>query len=566
MRIKKILIISMVFVGILFLTNHFQKVKNGFSVGLDFKQGILPRVSCFVNSGDSLHAAISNSGCTDISVNSGNYVSEGWFNVTQSNKKIRCNGECFTQMFIFEGDNNLLSGFTIQDPDQKTCVRTYGDNNQIIGNDCSQTAEDCFWLWGRGTLLDGNYCHDIWVGTRDSLDQEEFDQHVDCIMSFDWDWPIENMVINGNICDMDRGHGSNQFMIFTHSGNSLETFDGLTISNNVLLGVDSGYQPIAIYDGSTIENVEIVNNTFYNSTGLGASAIYAPETKSNYLFANNAVIGFNTLVNGSGTYVQKNNIVLPLSSYSGLEDPDLYYVYRGNDGRFKLYGFNPMSDSPLVDTGVSGIVSYDFDNNPRDVLVDVGAFEFQKEIVPDVTGTPTDIILFAGETWQANYGLIELPFYQVDGYILQDDVSIYPKDGGRVEYDFTVAQSGYYYLVANVYAKDAGSNSFFYNFDSEPKSSMIWDLNINGGFSEQYGKWRGDDDIEYRSFYMTQGNHTLIIRGREADTKMLSVRVEMIEPIPPTVEPTGTSTPPSIADWICPTVTNDTIFCYKPNP
>jgi len=310
---------------------------------------------CEVREGESINAALNNPACKTITVHSGDYRGEGWYKLQRSDVTLQAEGEVFISMVIVYGDNNVLRGFTITDPEQKTCVRTYGDNNLIENNECYDTAEDGMWLWGKNNIIRGNYIHDI----HDDRGWPDYDQHVDCFMTFSWDWPVENLLIDGNTCVLDRPHGSNQFFILTHNGNM--PMKDITFRNNVFIAKDPGYVPIAFFGDSSVTGMEVVNNTFYNTTGQGDEAVWAENMPDVYI-ANNAIIGYDSVVRVVGSNV--------IEEYNYINPPYGMLDIQGFD-------FHLVPGSPLIDAGVALGIEYDFDGNPRDERPDIGAFEYQ---------------------------------------------------------------------------------------------------------------------------------------------------------------------------------------------
>jgi len=98
-------------------------------------------------------------------------------------------------------------------------------------------------------------------------------------------------------------------------------------------------------------------------------------------------------------------------------------------------------------------------------------------------------------------------------------------------------------------APDVSRNSFYVNVDGEPSTPMmIWDVPITKGFEKRAASWRGrgtEDSNEFvpRVFALTAGEHELIVRGREGETRFDRISLERFVPPPPTSTPTDTATP-----------------------
>ncbi len=261
---------------------------NGDSSNSDLQPGVtesFPSFVCEVYEGESIKAVLNKPACKTIIVHSGDYREEGWYKLQRNDVTLQAEGEVIIGMIIVYGDNNIVRGFTITNPNQKTGIRTYGDNNLIENNEIYDTAEDGMWLWGRSNVIRSNYIHDIY----DDRNWPNYDQHVDCFMTFSWDWPLENLLIEGNTCVLDRPHGSNQFFILTHSGSM--AMKNIIIRNNVFIAKDVGYVPIAFFGDNNVTGIRIENNTFYNTTGQGEDAVWAENMPDVYI-ANNAIIGY----------------------------------------------------------------------------------------------------------------------------------------------------------------------------------------------------------------------------------------------------------------------------------
>jgi hypothetical protein len=100
-------------------------------------------------------------------------------------------------------------------------------------------------------------------------------------------------------------------------------------------------------------------------------------------------------------------------------------------------------------------------------------------------------------------------------------------NGGRAVYDFTITNAGNYIIQATLNAPSLTENSFYLNIDSEPQDPfMSWDiLPPTSGIEQRVVTWRGNgtadaNQIVPKTFSLSAGNHQLIIRGREANTRL----------------------------------------------
>jgi hypothetical protein len=132
----------------------------------------------------------------------------------------------------------------------------------------------------------------------------------------------------------------------------------------------------------------------------------------------------------------------------------------------------------------------------------------------------------SGLSFSADSGTITAPFELVDGYISQPSQTVDPAAGGRAVYSFRITDPGHYVVQATVDAANDGANSLFFNIDAEPESpDMICDLPLTSGFEKRVFSWRGNGTFDRnqfvpKSFQLSAGDHQLVIRGREGDTKL----------------------------------------------
>jgi hypothetical protein len=106
-----------------------------------------------------------------------------------------------------------------------------------------------------------------------------------------------------------------------------------------------------------------------------------------------------------------------------------------------------------------------------------------------------------------------------------------PTQGGRAAYSFGVLTPGDYQLAVNMNCPDGGSNSVFVNVDAEPTSDMIWDIPVTSGLETRIASW--SPSTTPKAWTLSAGTHQLIIRGREANTVLGQITLD-IAPLPPT--------------------------------
>ena len=130
-----------------------------------------------------------------------------------------------------------------------------------------------------------------------------------------------------------------------------------------------------------------------------------------------------------------------------------------------------------------------------------------------------------GLTFEAESGVVTVPFVVTGGYISQSSQTGLA-NGGRATYNFVLTNAGNYVVQALVDAPNNGANSLFLNVDAEPLDpSMVWQIPITTGFENRVVSWQGAgtfDNPQFvpKIFNLTAGPHQLILRGREADTRV----------------------------------------------
>ena len=162
-----------------------------------------------------------------------------------------------------------------------------------------------------------------------------------------------------------------------------------------------------------------------------------------------------------------------------------------------------------------------------------------------------------GASFGAGDGQISAPFELAGGVVSQAVVTTQPDRGGRAAYRFTVGEAGDYVVSMEVDAPDDGADSLFVNVDGEPTTPrMIWAIRPwTDGFQRLTVSWLGEGTTtqpEFRParFGLSAGEHTLVIRGREAGVRFRSI---VITPFVPPDEPAykeGTPKPTGDAPYV----------------
>jgi hypothetical protein len=240
--------------------------------------------------------------------------------------------------------------------------------------------------------------------------------------------------------------------------------------------------------------------------------------------------------------------------------------------------FHLLANSLLIDAGLTlAEVADDYDGTPRSqgAGYDIGAYEYAGTVQPTSTPIPAQAPTptatqramatptpqptdtpgptpvptpLPGLSWEAEDGQVSAPFTVSGGYVFQPtsnygDVG----SGGRASYRFDLNEPGEYVVKAVVDALDDSSNSFYVNIDAEPQDpAMIWDIKLTNGFEARTISWRGSGDqdaneFDPKVFALPAGEHELIIRGREGNTYLDRLSVELFVSATPT--PTATPTP-----------------------
>ncbi|RPJ73983.1 MAG: DUF1565 domain-containing protein, partial [Alphaproteobacteria bacterium] len=189
------------------------------------------------------------------------------------------------QGFEVTGNNNLVRGFTIQNPNNNSGLRVSGNFNIFENNDISNTLQDGVWFFGHDNIFRHNYIHDIWQGAGSNTDP-----HVDCFQTWSWNWETYNILFEGNICNHTRASGSNQIVMI--SGDTSREVKDIIFRNNIFIMHDTGYSPLAVY--GSVSGVKVYNNTFYNTTEEGDAAVYMLEANNCHI-ANNVSIGYSQI-------------------------------------------------------------------------------------------------------------------------------------------------------------------------------------------------------------------------------------------------------------------------------
>ena len=159
---------------------------------------------------------------------------------------------------------------------------------------------------------------------------------------------------------------------------------------------------------------------------------------------------------------------------------------------------------------------------------------------PPAPSEPSAPTVLPGLSWESTAGVIQYPFVERDGYVSQPVVTWNPSAGGQATYDFEITTAGNYIISATVDSATWNSNSFYVNVDAQPTDpTMIWDLPAAAGPNAVAVSWRGNgtefvNEFSPKLFSLSAGVHKLIIRGREAGTKLGKITISPAGPASPT--------------------------------
>ncbi len=154
----------------------------------------------------------------------------------------------------------------------------------------------------------------------------------------------------------------------------------------------------------------------------------------------------------------------------------------------------------------------------------VTAFLLMGASSKDATKEPP---LMSGLDFQAESGLIEAPFVIESGVLSQSIRTYDPNIGGRARWRVRIPKAGFYAVSASVKAPSTAENSFLIDWDKE-SFPVAWDIPVTEGFETRVARWVDQNTgiWDPRIWELTKGVHTLIIRGREPNTHIDSIRIE----------------------------------------
>ena len=394
-----------------------------------------------------------------------------------------------------DGSYNIVDGFQITGgPDGGVAI--YGNGNQIINNEihhngnpanASTYGQDGVYSDKntRDTVYRANYIHDN--GRAGSNLDHGFYLCGD------------NEVVINNVSLRNSAYG---LQVAGYS-----TVSNMRVYNNVLAFNGKGGMIL----WQLISAVEIKNNIIYRNTGYGMDSWDAHG--SGVVVDHNIVFG-----NGSGNY----NFTAAASDYTYTLGSTISTEPLFADATSAAFDPHLKTGSPAIDAGLAlSQVMQDIEGTtrPQGPAWDIGAYEYGG-------AASTQPPLMASLSFEAEAGQIVSPFAISSGAVSQPLNTTDPTLGGAARYRFNITQADDYIIKAVVDATNVSADSFYINIDAEPTDpTMIWDIGVTSGLEERVVSWRGNgtfDAAEFKPkrFTLSAGEHTLTIRGREADARI----------------------------------------------
>jgi len=220
-------------------------------------------------------------------------------------------------------------------------IAIFGRNNLIEGNEIFRTVQkspkwtnnprvdaDGFRFHGTGHKFIGNHIHGIRFDDPenyqydDPVDKTIFVPHIDCFQSWN---PVSDILIEGNICEINSSSGKRFHYVIAQATSYEEDRDGdgipeiyhkevqgLTIRNNIFRSDSTGFGAITLqgmaktsnlwYEkrGVYVRDVVIVHNTFVRTKDPGEYAIWLRYVE-NAVVENN--IFYNHSTNSDDSYI-----------------------------------------------------------------------------------------------------------------------------------------------------------------------------------------------------------------------------------------------------------------------
>jgi hypothetical protein len=271
---------------------------------------------------------------------------------------------------------------------------------------------------------------------------------------------------------------------------------------------------LAVYTGGAVNSLTRIASNDDSDGTLQSKVTFTVARGAVYQIA---VDGYGA---SSGSIVLTLALTGPQLTEAAVTNGLLSFILNGTGGSVyliqassNLVNWLSLSTNTIPSNGFVQIVDATMTNHPTRFYRAVPQFPAGPIIIP------------------ATSGVITAPFIIANDYIYQPtetDIA----GSGRAAYNFTITTAGNYVIQAMVDAPHSGANSFFLNIDAEPLDpSMISDItSFTSGFELRTLSWRGNGTFDNNQFVpkvfsLTPGTHQLIIRGREANTLLQSIKI-----------------------------------------
>ena len=411
-----------------------------------------------------------------------------------------------------DGSYNIIDGFGIRGGTIGG-IKNWGSYNQIINNEIHHNGNPANTsTYGQDGIYSDKLTHDNVYRGNYIHDNGRSGSNLDHGMYLCGD---NDMVIN-NVSVRNSAYG---LQVAGYS-----TVSNMRVYNNVMAFNGKG----GVILWQALSGVDIKNNILYRNTTYGIESWEAHG--SGIVVDHNLVVG-----NGSGAY----DFIRGGSDYTYTLGTSISAEPLFVNATSAAFDAHLSSGSPAIDAGSAlPLVNDDIESKPRPQGSgwDIGAYEYRGS-----GGTLPP--LMPGLSFEAEAGQIVSPFVISTGAVSQATSTTTPALGGAARYRFNITQFGDYVIKAAVDAPNTSADSFYVNIDAEPADPiMIWDIGLTLGVEERVVSWRGSGtfdapEFKPKHFLLGPGEHTLIIRGREADARIDRITVQAS---------TGSEQPPGV--------------------
>lgn len=474
----------------------------------------------------------------------GVYLDRDTSNVTLRNMEIYDNGEARRSGsgwisakpgVRLGGNNHVLEGLNVHDNGEDGIQSLWGDNN--LGNILIKRT----WLHNErrhpSVAQAFNYCI-----------------HTDGIQIYDGGL-IRNITIEESVI----GPGLTNGIILGQTRTSNNTWadvQDVTIRDTIFTkGIDNN---IYSYQNTNTRNW-VLNNVTLDCTNNRYNCINIDTSQHKI---HNSIFYGSRLFFKNGLDNYGNNCHWKTPKYGSFQigekvDPQFYSINESDP--FALNDYRMPSNSPCADKGASitsvqnmlnGGSTAPPSSNPTSTPAPTPTSVPPSNPVPTPTSTPTPEPPSSGSPprsgqplcrnaasvlFEAEKGYLWGSFGTENGSLRQLFDVDKPWNGFLATYRFNISQGGTYMIRTRVSAPSTERNSFFVNMGQEPIGSsdaMVWDIPVTSGFEERIMTWRGsgsetNNQVNPLTFDLSPGTHNFYIRGREANTLLDQICIEL---------------------------------------